>query len=46
MWEADSSGPCVRQVNYADYAYFDPDNHANLLQAIRDSAAMKPDEDM
>lgn len=23
-----------RKVNYADYAYFDPDNHATLLQVL------------
>lgn len=35
-----------RKVNYADYAYFDPQNHATLLQAIRDARQMGRHEDM
>lgn len=35
-----------RKVNYADYAYYDPNNHAMLLSMVRDAASMDDDEDM
>ena len=35
-----------RKVNYADYAYYDPQNHHTLLLYVRDSASMSPDTDM